>query len=166
MLEEHAKLLALLKGTNEVTGRKKLQKIVYIAKRLGQPFREKYQFHMYGPYSEELTLQMDEMCQAEFVNEDKEKKAGYYQYRYSLSPKGEMFLAAVLPEDGLLDDELLNALNSKSAKFLELTSTILYFDNLSKKEVKEKVFKLKAKQNYTEEDMEEAYAFLKELRGE
>ncbi|SDO62233.1 YwgA family protein [Alkalicoccus daliensis] len=164
MLQEHAKLLALLKETEEIVGRKKLQKMVYIAKRLGQPFREKYQFHMFGPYSEELTLQIEEMCQADFVEELREKKAGYYQYRYSLSSKGEQFLAAVFPEKKMLDKELLRALNEKSSKFLELVSTILYFDALTKEEVKTKVFKLKAKQNYTEEDIEEAYTFLEKLR--
>lgn len=164
MLQEHAKLLALLKETEEVSGRKKLQKIVYIAKRLGQPFREKYQFHMYGPYSEELTLQMEELCQADFVSEQWEKKAGYYQYRYSLSPKGAQFLEVVLPEEEILNDALLTALNNQSSKFLELVSTILYFDTLSREKVKAKVFQLKAKQNYTEEDIEEAYAFLEELQ--
>lgn len=164
MLQEHAKLLALLKETDEIVGRKKLQKMVYIAKRLGQPFREKYQFHMYGPYSEELTLQMEEMCQAEFVEELREKKAGYYQYRYSLSPKGEQFLSAVLPEQEILDENMLKTLNEKSSKFLELVSTILYFDTLSREEVKAKVFKLKAKQNYTEEDIEEAFTFLEKLQ--
>ncbi|PRO65712.1 YwgA family protein [Alkalicoccus urumqiensis] len=164
MLQEHAKLLALLKETDEVTGRKKLQKLVYIAKRLKQPFQEKFQFHMYGPYSEELTLQMEEMAQASFIQETHEQKGGYYQYRYSLTPAGEEFLDAAMPEGAGLDAELLETLNERSAKFLELVSTVLYFDQLPKEEVKAKVYKLKARQNYSDEDIDEAYAFIDALR--
>ncbi|WP_147802694.1 YwgA family protein [Alkalicoccus halolimnae] len=163
MLHEHAKLLSLLKGTGEVVGRKKLQKMVYIAKRLNQPFHEKYQFHMYGPYSEELTLKIEEMCQAEFVSELREKKAGYYQYRYELSEKGEQFLEAVQPGEEI-DRAMLLELNGCSSKFLELVSTVLYFDHLPEEEVKKKVYKVKAKQNYSEEDIDQAYAYIATLR--
>ncbi|MFA9559916.1 YwgA family protein [Evansella sp. AB-rgal1] len=163
MLQEHCKLLAVLKETGEIVGRKKLQKLIYIAKKLEFPFFEKYQFHMFGPYSEELNLRVEEMCHLMFVEEVKEKKAGYYQYRYTLSQKGDEFLQLSdyeLPKT----KEILNEINSKSSKFLELVSTVLYFEDLTRKEVEEKVFTLKAKQNYTIEDITEAYEFIENLR--
>ncbi|MCE7791393.1 YwgA family protein [Salipaludibacillus sp. CUR1] len=163
MLNEHAKLLAFFKQTGEIVGRKKLQKMIYIAKKINLPFHEKYQFHMFGPYSEELTLRMEEMSQLEFISEVKEKKAGYQQYRYELAGKGEEFLGMTgyeFPEvTGVLQE-----MNGQSAKFLELVSTVLYFEELSKEDVTSKVFKLKAKQNYTEEDIDEAYAYIARLR--
>lgn len=58
MLEEHAKLLGLIRHAGEIVGRKKLQKMIYILKKLNYPFQEKFQFHFYGPYSEELTLRL------------------------------------------------------------------------------------------------------------
>ena len=33
--------------------------MIYIAKKLHFPFEEKFEFHFYGPYSEELTLQLE-----------------------------------------------------------------------------------------------------------
>jgi uncharacterized protein YwgA len=55
-------------------------------------------------------------------------------------------------------------LNSQSARFLELVSTVLFFDTLEKEEVKEKVFTLKSKQKYTEEEIEQAYAYIESIR--
>ncbi|WP_096185922.1 YwgA family protein [Evansella halocellulosilytica] len=163
MLQEHAKLLALFKQTGEVVGRKKLQKLIYIAKKLNFPFFEKYQFHIYGPYSEELNLRMEEMCHLQFVSEIKEKKSGYYQYRYHLSEKGSEFLE-MSPYDFPEEKEVLNRLNEQSSRFLELVSTVLYFEDLSKDEVKEKVYTLKAKSNYREEEIDEAYQFIASIR--
>lgn len=164
LLNEHAKLLALFKQTGEIIGRKKLQKLVYIAKKLDMPFYEKYHFHIYGPYSEELTLRVEEMSELAFINEIKERKSGYEQYRYTLSEEGAEFLAMTgfkFPDVS----EMLTDMNGQSAKFLELVSTVLYFEDLSKEEVLKKVFKLKAKQNYTEEEVEEAYVYIARLRN-
>ncbi|MDX1772091.1 MAG: YwgA family protein, partial [Planococcaceae bacterium] len=46
MLEEHAKLVEFIHLAGEVSGRKKLQKMVYIAKKMKMPFHEKYEFHI------------------------------------------------------------------------------------------------------------------------
>lgn len=150
-------------AAGEVIGRKKLQKMVYIAKKLDYPFYEKYNFHFYGPYSEEVTLRVEELCNLGFLHELKENKGGYSQYRYSLTESGEEFLANFeLPltkfEDCMLD------MNNQSSRFLELVSTVLFFENLDKEEVKEKVFTLKSKQRYTEEEVEEAYSYIENLR--
>ncbi len=56
MLNDHQRLMNVFALSGEVTGRKKLQKMIYIAKKLGFPFQEKFEFHFYGPYSEELSL--------------------------------------------------------------------------------------------------------------
>ncbi|WP_213074506.1 YwgA family protein, partial [Acinetobacter baumannii] len=66
--------------------------MIYIAKKMQFPFYEKYDFHFYGPYSEELTLQIEELCNLGFLHEVKEKKGGYFQYRYSLTETGSAFL--------------------------------------------------------------------------
>jgi uncharacterized protein len=147
----------------DIVGRKKLQKMIYIAKKMNFPFYEKYNFHFFGPYSEELTLRIEELCNLGFLNEIKEKKGGYYQYRYSLTEAGEQFLSHYqldMPKlEGIIDE-----LNEKSARFLELVSTLLYFENLDQEEAKEKVFTLKSKQRYTEEEVKEAYQYIDALR--
>lgn len=162
MLTDHAKLMQAIAVSGEITGRKKLQKMIYIAKKLDFPFQERYEFHFYGPYSEELTLRVEELCNMGFLNEVKEKKGGYFQYRYSLTEAGKEFLGlneVEMPNIG----ECLADMNEQSARFLELVSTVLFFNNLSKEEVSEKIAVLKSKQRYTAEEIDAAYEYIEKL---
>lgn len=163
LLTEHAKIMRAFSAAGEIIGRKKLQKMIYIAKKIDYPFYEKYNFHFYGPYSEELTLRVEELCNLGFLNEVKEKKGGYYQYRYSLTDTGEQFMNHYQLDIPPLEECMQN-LNGQNARFLELVSTVLYFEGLEKDEVKDKVFTLKSKQKYTVEEVEEAYRYIETLR--
>lgn len=163
MLKDHAKLMHAIAASEEIIGRKKLQKMIYIARKMEFPFQEKFQFHFYGPYSEELTLRVEELCDMGFIHEVKEKKGGYYQYRYTLTDTGKEFLSLNEVEMPCLGD-CLQDMNEQNARFLELVSTVLYFDNLPKEEVKDKVFTLKSKQRYTEEEVEHAYEYIMSLK--
>ncbi|MBM7645413.1 uncharacterized protein YwgA [Scopulibacillus daqui] len=164
MLEDHAKLVSLLNLAGEVVGRKKLQKIVYILKKLDYPFQEKYQFHFYGPYSEELTFRIEELCNLGFINEIKETKGGYHQYRYTLTEEGSEFLSRYQINMPKLC-EFIKDLNDQNSKFLELVSTILYFNNLSKDEIVNKVKVVKKKQNYSDGDIQQAFAYIEQLKN-
>ncbi|WP_100332514.1 YwgA family protein [Bacillus xiapuensis] len=163
MLKEHAKLMGAFAACGEVVGRKKLQKMIYIAKKISFPFQEKFEFHFYGPYSEELTLRVEELCNMGFVHEVREKKGGYYQYRYTVTEEGEAFLRHSEVDMPRLK-EIVTEMNSQSARFLELVSTVLYFDELSREEVAEKIYTLKRKQGYTEEEIDKAYQYIEQLR--
>jgi uncharacterized protein len=55
-------------------------------------------------------------------------------------------------------------MNEQNARFLELVSTVLYFENLSREEVAEKVFTLKSKQKYTMEEISDAYSYIDSLK--
>ncbi len=163
MLENHAKLMHFFASSDEIVGRKKLQKIIYILKKCEVPFEERYQFHFYGPYSEELTLRIEELCNLGFINETKEEKKNYYQYRYQLTDAGNEFLKhyqVELPAMG----ERITKMKEKSSRFLELVSTMLYFEHLSREEVEEKVRTVKSKQNYTVDEINEAWGFIEEMR--
>lgn len=163
MLKEHAKLLTLLEKAGEITGRKKLQKIVYIAQKMHVPFSERFKFHMFGPYSEELTLRIEELCNLGFLKEEKEVKANYEQYRYTLTDEGKSFIQLYQLNIPHLE-ELVQTLNKESSRFLELVATLLYFSDLPKEEAAEKVFAAKKKQNYTEEEMKKAFQYIEELQ--
>ncbi|WP_066310188.1 YwgA family protein [Bacillus sp. FJAT-29814] len=164
MLKDHAKLMQAILVSGEIIGRKKLQKMIYIAKKIDFPFHDRFQFHFYGPYSEELTTRVEELCNMGFLNEVKEKKGGYYQYRYTLTDAGKEFLSLNEVDMPCLDDCLVD-MNEQNARFLELVSTVLYFDNLPKDEVANKVFTLKSSQRYTEEEIDEAYRYIEALKG-
>lgn len=163
LLEDHAKLLAVLKESEEIVGRKKLQKMIYIGQKLQYPFHERFQFHFYGPYSEELTLQVEELTNLGVMIETKEKKGGYYQYRYVLTDDGADFLNNFDLQLPNLHD-CMTSLNGQSARFLELVSTIFYFDHLSRDEIVDKVHTVKKKQHYTDDEMEQAFAYIETLQ--
>jgi uncharacterized protein len=164
LLKDHAKLMQAILVSGEITGRKKLQKMIYIAKKVEFPFQERFQFHFYGPYSEELTTRVEELCNMGFLNEVKEKKGGYFQYRYSLTDAGKEFLSMNNVDMPCLQDCLVD-MNEQNARFLELVSTVLYFDNLPKEEVANKVFTLKSSQRYTEAEIDEAYQYIESLKA-
>lgn len=164
LLTEHVKIMKVFFEAKEIVGRKKLQKMIYIAKKLNFPFYEKYNFHFFGPYSEELTLRVEELENLGFLKEVEEKKSGYTQYRYTLTEAGKDFLGHYDLELPSLK-ECVESMNEQSSRFLELVSTVLFFEDLSKDEVKEKVFTLKSKQNYTEEEIEQAYQYIAEIRN-
>jgi uncharacterized protein YwgA len=162
MLKEHAKLLVLFQEAGEVIGRKKLQKIVYISKKFRFDFQEKFNFHFYGPYSEELSLQIEELTNLGFIKESKENKGGYSQYKYELSKQGREYLG-IYPTEMEGYDQFVGLVNQESSRFLELVSTMLYFDKLDKEEMIEKIGKVKSRQNYSVEELEKALEFCESL---
>ncbi len=163
MLEEHAKIVQFIALAGEVAGRKKLQKMLYIAKKMDFPFQEKYQFHMYGPYSEELTLRVEELCNMAFLTEQCEDKGSYVKYTYTCTNEGRQFLSTMESDYWKLD-ECIEKLNNKSSRFLEMVSTLLYFDQLEKVEQVEKLHVVKGKLNFSEQEVEDAFAFIHELQ--
>ncbi|TXK90235.1 YwgA family protein, partial [Parageobacillus sp. SY1] len=88
----------------------------------------------------------------------------YFQYRYTLTEAGKQFLNHYELDMPHLQ-ECMQDMNEQNSRFLELVSTVLYFEHLTKDEVKEKVFLLKSKQRYTEEEIEQAYAYIEKLRA-
>ncbi|MFG6147275.1 YwgA family protein [Halobacillus sp. B23F22_1] len=163
MLENHAKLMQFFSSSDAIVGRKRLQKMIYILKKCDVPFEERYQFHFYGPYSEELTLRIEEMCNLGFISETKEEKKNYYQYRYEVTDSGKEFMERYHTELPSLNRRI-DEMNEKSSRFLELVSTMLFFEHLPKEEISEKVFSVKSKQNYTVEDIEEGWEFIENIR--
>ncbi|MHA6258940.1 YwgA family protein [Sporosarcina sp. CAU 1771] len=162
MLQEHAKVVQFISLANEVTGRKKLQKMIYIAKKMNFAFDEKYELHMYGPYSEELTLRVEELCEMGFLHEQCIDKGSYVQYKYEVTNAGERFLdTAEAAHEMLLS--CIDSMKEKSSRFLELVSTLLYFDHLNREEQIAKVHIVKNKLNFTKEEMDNAFAFISEM---
>ena len=162
VLQEHAKIIQFIALAKEVTGRKKLQKMVFIAKKMNVPFGEKFQLHMYGPYSEELTLRVEELCEMGFLVEECMDKGSYVQYKYNVSAAGDKFLQSMNVADEKLP-LLIDEMQVKSSRFLELVSTLLYFDHLAKEEQVEKVHIVKNKLNFTHEEMDDAFEFIHQL---
>lgn len=138
--------------------------MIYILQQCRVPFEEKYEFHFYGPYSEELTLRVEELCNLGFLNEQKEEKSSYHQYHYKITDDGESFLTQF--EMDMPDiTEMIDLLQAKSSRFLELVSTMFYFRHSSKQKIVEKVHTVKPKQKYTDEEITEAFQFIDVLQS-
>jgi len=161
MLEDHAKIAALIDQTGGISGRKKLQKAVYIFQRLGYPFQQIFHFHFSGPYSEELSVQLEELCDFGFLIEDREDRNEEEETCfYRLSEAGEGFLTHyknVLPTVRRLTEQVMN----QNTWFLEAVAILLYFDYLPRIEAIEKA---KALNNESVgENLEHVLAFIDEL---
>lgn len=165
MLLDHARLVHFFSKAHDVTGRKKLQKMIYILQKCNVPFGEKFQFHFYGPYSEELTLRIEELCNLHLLEEIKEDKGNYYRYNYTITEDGDAFLSQFDLEMPVIDRGI-NLLQAETSRFLELVATMLYFGDLSKIEVEQKIATVKPKQKYTEAELASAWSFIATLQTE
>lgn len=146
MFTPYRSLTRLLLTAGEIRGRKKLQKIVFIAQQLGYPLGESFDLHVWGPYSELLATKVKEMTDWGFASEAVlPGPAGNQHYVYTPGPNAAM--AAGSPEHSL-DPKLANLvqhLNEQDATFLEGVATALYLRSkgLNDAEVRERLPRLK-----------------------
>jgi uncharacterized protein YwgA len=163
MLEDHARIAALIQQSGRNSGRKKLQKSIYIFQKLGFPFHQIFHFHFNGPYSEELSVQLEELCDFGFLIEDRvENQNKDETCSYRISEAGQDFLSHyknVLPNMHSLVQRVIN----QETWFLESAATLLYFDYLPREKAVEKVKALEKRM--MNEDFERALAFIDEIRS-
>ncbi|MEM3584769.1 MAG: hypothetical protein QW193_05825 [Nitrososphaerales archaeon] len=95
----------------KIEGRKRIQKIVCIAKhKYGIEFPFEFYPYFYGPYSMQLQDVLDILVSAKILEEKVEATpSGYNKYTYSLTKEGEN-LAKII-QDRLDDKKILEKLN-------------------------------------------------------
>lgn len=159
ILNDYCSIIELLHIAGEIKGRKKLQKMVYILKSLGANFTEDFYFHYYGPYSDTLTIKLEELKSMNIIEEIKDESGAFPQYTYRLKAEKDI-------KDGLERyRDLIGILNSQNARFLELLATVIYFqqEGYQREEIYEKVKIVKSDKNYTDEEIAFSFDFLKEI---
>lgn len=123
MFHSYQALTQLLVTAGEVRGRKKLQKMVYIAQSLGYGYAEPFQMHVWGPYSEVLAVKVKEMVDWGFAQEAVlPGPANNQHYVYTPGPNAARVAGA---EDPALT-ALVADLNGRDATFLEGVATALF----------------------------------------
>lgn len=123
MFASYERLTQLLAAAREVRGRKKLQKMVYIAQQLGYRFAEPFHLHVWGPYSEVLAVKVKEMTEWGFATEQTlPGPAGNVQYVYTPGPNAGRVCTEFDPQLG----RLVQHLNSQDSTFLEGVATALF----------------------------------------
>ena len=97
-----------------------------------------------------------------FLSEEFIDKGSYVQYKYNVSGEGERFLETAQPAPEQLID-IIEKMQVQTSRFLELVSTLLYFDHLAKKEQIEKVHIVKNKLKFSDLEMDTAFDFIQQL---
>ncbi|MBU7046926.1 MAG: hypothetical protein HXS54_10885 [Theionarchaea archaeon] len=132
MFEEYTRIaLAVDACKGGVDGRKKIQKMIHIAKALGYPFREDFTLYLYGPYSEELAAEIQRMKELDLLRE-RELDSSYI---ITLTENGKTFLKYfqdnVARESGNEKFEKMRNLFKELSIYtlweLEIIATLFYF---------------------------------------
>lgn len=164
MYEAYIPLAQLIFLLGEVQGRKKLQKMVYLAQRLGAPFREDFAYYLFGPFSEALANELEEMKMLGLIKETKETtQGGYSQYSYSLTEEGTEFAKS---KQLVFDSDLISTLqelNKEDGRQLELKATTWFLleSRLPDGEVPKMIRELKADQKYRNDEINESLSWVK-----
>ncbi len=164
MFEKYLNLLQLIDYLGgSVDGRKKLQKLVYLIQHKGGPFQEVFQYHLYGPFSEQLANEIEEMKVFGLVRETQEPTSSGYKYRYSITKHGTQLLQS-LSDSGLKPfKELIAELGQYDARDLELKATILFLaeSNFQEPDIIRSIKQLKPDQNYSDSEIKESLRYLR-----
>lgn len=118
------KLMQFFSVMKRIDGRIKLQKIIYILQQKGVDFDLDFKYALYGPYSEDLQLEIDFLADISFLEE---RKDGANNYVYFLNEAFKPKLKVDKQTSG--EFELANFLVSKESQLLEVTATIYYLKN-------------------------------------
>ncbi len=162
-------ILKTMKEFDKIEGRKALQKILYFINLEAKIFP--YQWNTYGPYSEEIKYQLDDMVLDGRISVEKVELAtrGRIQYNMKLTERGQSFLDSLeaTPE---IDSKIKNVhtlLNGKSPREMELLASAHYIATYKNGEYFDKVYEiitdLKPNAGFKESDVDIAVNQLKPL---
>lgn len=131
-------LLFVLDHFNEIKGRTRIQKMLYLTNQIGWNAINDYHFYQYGPYSEWLKRELDLLVQRGLIKENKEEDFIDEKtlYEYQITSDGSKYLQTInLPSDLVTKTKnFLNLLKKYSTNDLEIM-TSLYFLKKSDPEI-------------------------------
>ncbi|MBU2560417.1 hypothetical protein KKA03_05930 [archaeon] len=166
MFEEYIPICFAVEKCEKIQGRKKFQKIFYLAKRAGIPIHETFKWNMFGPYSKELASEIDVLCEMELLLEE-----GFQggEYSYILTDEGTDFLKTSLSagEQGAYGrfEKILRRLNELGSLELEKIASIAFLLDEGYEEPYIKKFLEHAKK-YSNEEIEVGTKTLLDLFGQ
>lgn len=142
-----------------VEGRIKLQKVIYILQNKGLiDFDLDYKYALYGPYSQDLQLEIDYLMDIKFL-----EQTGGNSYVYEIK---EDFPITVNIEDNIIENKILiDNLLSRESQLLEVASTIYYLKSYHYKEQNEIEEKIKLLKPNLQNKIESAFELYSELEG-
>ncbi len=137
-------IIALAGG--KITGRKKIQKMIYILEQIVGVFDKPHQFrwNYYGVFSEELASELNLGEAFGVLKENEQQEYGYRTYHIeAVYPDSNN---PAYPKKDTLPIGLIKYLNAKEPRELEIISSIIYFENqgLNEHEIKERLYTFKS----------------------
>lgn len=125
MFDSTYRLLKFFDSVHMVSGRKKLQKMIHLLECSGEDLSYQYEYHYYGPYSDQLQEEVNVLVQQGFLDESHVDGT----YIYQITEKGKHF-KDILENNGnfsfTLNENLVHMLSQESSQFLEMVSTFAY----------------------------------------
>jgi uncharacterized protein YwgA len=142
--------------------------MIYLCKTAGQDFNEHYIYHYYGPYSFELSQEIDELVRMDIIKEEETRNV----YKYKITRMGDalykqgLLKAKIEPERLDQLQRLCKEINTKDVPFLEVASTAAFLkeNGYSDSDIPDKTKELKGeviKNNSI--DLKEAISFSEKL---
>ena len=61
MFEDYGMICFAVKKCSQIKGRKKFHKMIYLSKEFNIPFQETFEWNMFGPYSKELSAEINSL---------------------------------------------------------------------------------------------------------
>ena len=162
-IQEELIICRVLSELEKIEGRKKFQKMMFISKEFDAPIRFDFNFHYFGPYSEQLAFLLKGL-KDKYLNEN----TYYDTYIYTPNEKCKTMINKIKDDlDEKLDLKkyipLIRFLNDFSAKILELVSSIMYLKHFSsdKQDIEEDLKIMKAQ--HTNQDITTAFDLLEQI---
>jgi len=115
------RILTLVQEAGRIEGRKKFQKIAFILQAKGEDFPERFKYHYYGPFSDDLQMEIDDLVDMELLIEKKCNNTFSYEISSNVFNL-EKHETIVKKRD------LIKFLNDIDAHRLELVSTIYFLE--------------------------------------
>lgn len=113
-------LLKMIGAAEQIKGRKRLQKCVYLLKFGGCLPEDRFFLHYYGPYSSDLAARVDNLTDRKRLVETRlNTPQGGIEYCYALSPESRQELCEL---DGRLPGPDVEQTDRHAARFRELSS--------------------------------------------
>ncbi len=128
-------LAKIIDWAGTLRSRKRMQKLIFLLQAAGCPLDADYDFHKYGPYSQDVARLTDELTREGLLAEEVDSHPFGEQYSYSLSQKTKEQVtdyeqSAKGTEEACRMDEfaaLARSMCETDPKELEVSSIIVFF---------------------------------------
>lgn len=170
MSKEVELMAAYLASRSEIKGKKAFQKLAYLAKCIGYPLKAEYRMYLYGPFSQEVAAELDQILARDILRTDDNgisMKEGSLSH-HIIQENGEL-----LRKYSSILHNLSELFGNKSPKQLELLVTAHFVSQTLKDhygitdrdEVIEAIVKAKHPK-FSREEIESAYSEIHVLLGQ